>query len=213
MKINQKIVFIAILSVLNVVLGFTIYNKVHSLTVVETDINKDKTTATVLKEKKDVIKEEKEEIVNDEEPIVENTPLAEPIVYDGMTLNELSMKLDRSLNSTLAGTGSMFAKYSIEYGVDPYLALAIALHETGCNWTCSGLVQTCNNVGGQKGSGCNGYQYFSSLEEGIKMFISNIYYNYYQYGLTNAEAMNFKYAADPNWSVKVNSYIDTIRAS
>lgn len=145
------------------------------------------------------------------------TPKKIPVVkkvYNNMTMKELEKKLNKSLNSTLSNTGNLFAKYSIKYGVDPYLAVAIALHETGCKWECSTLVKQCNNVGGQKGSpGCGGgaYQSFSTLEEGIHGFIYNIYNNYYKHGLNTPELMNRKYAASTTWSTKVNSYITSIK--
>lgn len=136
------------------------------------------------------------------------------IVYDGMTLEELAAKLDRFLSSDLAGKGYLYASHSLEIGIDPYLAVAISMHETGCTWGCSRLVKECNNVGGQKGSpSCNGgsYKAYATLDEGIIGFLDNIYYNYYRFGLTTAEAMNPKYAADTNWSKNVNKYIEKIR--
>lgn len=136
------------------------------------------------------------------------------IVYDGMTLEQLSAKLDRSLNSTLAGKGSAFASYSIELGLDPYLALAIVLEETGCKWECSELVKQCNNIGGQKGSpGCWGgsYRSFPTLEEGIKGYLDNLYYNYYAKGLTTPETINPVYAENPSWAAQVNNYIEQIK--
>lgn len=136
------------------------------------------------------------------------------IVYDGMTLEELAAKLDRFLASDLAGKGYLYASHSLEIGIDPYLAVAISMHETGCAWGCSRLVKECNNVGGQKGSpSCNGgsYKAYATLDEGIIGFLDNIYYNYYRFGLTTAEAMNPKYAADTNWSKNVNKYIEKIR--
>lgn len=136
------------------------------------------------------------------------------IVYDGMTLDELAAKLDRFLASDLAGKGYLYASHSLELGIDPYLAVAISMHETGCTWGCSRLVKECNNVGGQKGSpSCNGgsYKAYATLDEGIIGFLDNIYYNYYRYGLTTAEAMNPKYAADTNWSKNVNKNIEKIR--
>lgn len=136
------------------------------------------------------------------------------IVFEGMTLEELGSKLDLSLNSTLKGYGLTFAKYSIEYGVDPYLALAITLHETGCTWTCSSLVRSCNNVGGMKGAGsCNGGSYatFNSLEEGIEAMISNLSRNYIAKGLTTPETIGRKYAASSIWPEKINYYISKIR--
>ena len=137
------------------------------------------------------------------------------IVYDGMTLNELTEKLNRSLKSTIAGKGDVFASYSLERGVDPYLAVSIMLLEIGCNWSCSSLMRKCNNVGGQKGSpSCDGgsYRAYPSLDEGIKGFIDNIADNYYAYGLTTPEAMNKKYAESNMWAIKVNNYISSVKA-
>ncbi len=133
------------------------------------------------------------------------------VVYDNLTMDELILKLDKNLNSTLKGTGKYYAKYAIEYGVDPYLVLAISLHETGCNHSCSNLVRNKNNVGGMMGS--SGALSFASIEEGIEKFIYNIKKNYYDYGLTTPETMNPKYAASKTWATKVNKYIDTIKAS
>lgn len=149
----------------------------------------------------DTLEEVKEEL----EPIPE-------VVYDGMTLDELSEKINRSLNSTISGKGYLIASHSLEMGVDPYMATAIMLHETGCKWGCSYLVNACNNVGGQKGSGCGAYAYFNSLDEGIMAFINNLSRNYIDYGLTTPELINPKYAEDPNWSKNVNKYIEQIKA-
>lgn len=137
--------------------------------------------------------------------------IEESIVYDNMTLNELADKLDRTLSSDLAGKGNVFASYAIELGVDPYLAVAIAMHETGCTWSCSYLAKECNNVGGQKGEGCGEYRAYDTLDEGIYGFIANIKRNYVDYGLLTAEEMNPKYAEDLEWNIKVNKYIEKIK--
>lgn len=145
----------------------------------------------------------------------ENNVTKRVIVYDGMTMSELAEKLNRSLKSTIAGKGDVFASYSLERGVDPYLAVSIMLLETGCNWSCSSLMRKCNNIGGQKGSpSCDGgsYKSYPSLDEGIKGFIDNIADNYYAYGLTTPEAMNKKYAASDMWAIKVNNYISSVKA-
>lgn len=146
----------------------------------------------------------------------EPAPQAEPIAYDGLTLNELAEKLNRSLHSTLSGTGMSFAKYAVEMGIDPYLAVAIVLHETGCNGTCSSQVKQCYNVGGMKGGpSCNGtsYKRFKSLDEGIKAFMTNLKENYYDKGLNTPEKMNKKYAASTSWATKVHHYINKIKAA
>jgi len=133
--------------------------------------------------------------------------------FDGMTVDELANKLERSLKNELSGKGYLYASYSLEKGVDPYLAVAISLEETGCNWNCSRLVKTCNNVGGMKGKGCGSYGAFPTLDDGIKAFIDNIYRNYVAYGLTTADTMNPKYAENPKWSTNVNRYITKIKNS
>ena len=160
--------------------------------------------------------ETKEEFVDSiSELSKENNVTKRVIVYDGMTMSELAEKLNRSLKSTIAGKGDIFASYSLERGVDPYLAVSIMLLETGCNWSCSSLMRRCNNVGGQKGSpSCDGgsYKSYPSLDEGIKGFIDNIADNYYAYGLTTPEAMNKKYAASDMWAIKVNNYISSVKA-
>lgn len=135
------------------------------------------------------------------------------VVYEDMTMDELTDKLNNILSSDLTSMGEYYAKYSIELGVDPYLAVAISMHETGCTWGCSYLARECNNIGGQKGTGCGEYQAYDTLEDGIYGFILNIKRNYVDYGLLTAEQMNPKYAEDPLWSSKVNKYIEKIKNS
>ena len=135
------------------------------------------------------------------------------IVYDNMTLEQLSQKLDNSLNSTMSGKGNLIASYALEKGVDPYMATAIILLETGCNHSCSTLVITCNNVGGQKGQGCGAYRSYPTLDDGIRGFIDNLSNNYISKGLTTPETIGPKYAASGMWSTKVNNYINLIKAN
>lgn len=154
----------------------------------------------------------KEEINKEE---IKKEEVKEEIVYDNMTLMQLSEKLERNLNSTLKGKGYLYASYALELGLDPYLVVAISMHETGCKWDCSYLVKYCNNVGGQKGyPGCNGeYKYYETLDDGIRGFMDNLYYNYYLKGLVTPEQINVYYAEDPNWAMKVNAYIEKIKVS
>lgn len=154
------------------------------------------------------------EEVSEEEKVEEENVEADNnsnIVYDGLTLDELAARLDRAFNNELKGKGYLYASYSLSKGVDPYLAAAISLEETGCKWNCSSLVKNCHNVGGMKGSGCGEYGYFSDLDTGIRAFIDNIYKNYVLYGLTTADTMNPKYAENPLWARNVNAYINRIK--
>ena len=133
------------------------------------------------------------------------------VVYEGMTLGELSDKLDRNLSGKLANQGITFATYATDLGVDPYLAVAIVLHETGCKWSCSNAVNNYNNVGGMMGNG--GLLHFDTLDEGIEAYMNNLYNNYVSRGLTTADSMSSKYAASDTWASKVNAYINEIKAS
>lgn len=138
------------------------------------------------------------------------------IIYDGLTLTQLIEKLNKNLNSTLTNTGHFFANYYLKTGLDPYLATAIVLQETGCKWTCSKLVRNCNNVGGMKGTpSCDGgsFKKYDTLESGINGYLDMLYNNYYSQGLTTPELINPKYASSPTWSTNVNNYINAIRES
>ncbi len=138
-------------------------------------------------------------------------------VYDGLTLAELSDKINRNLgNDYVAGKGYLIASECLSRGVDPYIAVAILLHETGCKSKCSALTRTCNNVGGQKGApGCNGgsYKAFATLDEGIVGFISNLQINYFSKGLTTIETIAPRYAQSSAWPAKINWYVEQIRAN
>ena len=153
----------------------------------------------------DILMEANEEIIEEPE-----------IVFDGLTMEELSAKLERNLNSSISGYGEVFATKSVELGLDPYLAVAIMLHETGCKWNCSSLMKQCNNVGGMKGSpGCNGgpYKRFDTLDEGIDAYLNNLYNKFYAKGYTTPEEIGPRYAASTTWAQKVNHYIDEIKNS
>ena len=159
-----------------------------------------------------VIEDELEDVKTYEE--VSTVPV-DPIVYDGLTMGELADKLNRSLKSTISGKGYLIASYSLQLGIDPYMATAIILHETGCNGTCSRLVRECNNVGGQKGGpSCGGgsYKAYTTLDEGIMGYLDNLYRNYYSYGLTTPETIGPKYAASTTWASQVNNYIALIKS-
>ncbi len=231
MKNHRRVIAQAIYLILTFVFVFITCNTTHSNQVVLKNNTKTETLIVYndtekaskpeileLEEEKPSEKEQQEQKIEepqDKQPAIEEVSVpVDPIVYEGMTLSELAAKLDRSLNSTLSGYGYQFASKAVELGIDPYLAVGIVLHETGCTWNCSSLVRECNNVGGMKGSpGCGGgsYKAFATLEEGIDSYMNNLYNNYYAYGLTTPEAMNSKYAASTTWAAQVRNYMNKLR--
>ena len=138
-------------------------------------------------------------------------------VFDGLTMEELAAKLDKNLgNDIMGGKGYFIASNCIEKGVNPYIATAIILHETGCGTKCSNLARYCYNVSGQKGRpGCNGgsFKKFDSLDEGIMGLINNLYKNYYSQGLDTVEKIAPRYAEGSSWPAKINSFVEKIRNS
>ena len=213
MKTGQKTKIGASIIVLMCLIGLTVYSKCYYDKVTELENEQLLADAVNLTEGSTKILISEPILNESENNQIEIQP---EIVYDGLTLDELSTKIDRSLNSTIAGYGNIFANRSIELGLDPYLAVAIVLHETGCSWDCSELVNQCYNVGGMKGGpGCWGgsYKAFNSMEEGINSFLDNLYNNYYAIGLTTPEAINTKYAENPQWYNQIYAYIEKIKAA
>lgn len=176
------------------------------------------TTTTTILTTQSTIKEEEQVIV---EEVLEYPYSIAPeiiddgsIVYEGMTVTELTNQLNKSLSGYMTNTGYFFAKYTKDTGIDPYLSVAIVLLETGCKWNCSTLTVKCNNIGGLKGGeSCNGgsYSKYETLDIGIESYLNIIYNNYYLKGLDTADKMASKYAESPEWSMKVNRYIEEIR--
>lgn len=144
------------------------------------------------------------------ESVMTYTTYEDMIVYNNLTLEELGAKIEKELNSTLDGYGTVIASLALEKDVDPVVAASIILLETGCKWNCSSLVKSCNNIGGMRGNGCNGFAKFKTLDEGINAFINNISKNYYEKGLNTPELMNKKYATSKEWAQKVNNYVKAI---
>ena len=103
--------------------------------------------------------------------------LKEKNSWKGESAEKISKKLDKYLHSSLKGKSKFITEYSIKVGLDPYLAAAVMLQETGCYWTCSYLTRVCYNVAGNKGTpSCNGgsYRKFKSMDDGIKFAINKL---------------------------------------
>ena len=197
--INNKVITVFIVSMVTII----------SFSLFLSNIDKNKLQASINNKK-----EEPKEILDLVQDRTKDQALTRRvIVYDNMTMSELSAKLNRSMKDTIAGKGELLASYSLEKGVDPYVALSIILLESGCNsGRCSGLTRNCYNVGGQKGSpSCNGgsYKAFSNIDEGIKSFVDNLA-TYYARGLNTPEKMNSRYAESQVWAQKVRSYMSSI---
>lgn len=133
-------------------------------------------------------------------------------VFEGMTIEEIAAQLDKSLKNDVSGKGMVIANKCIELGVNPFVATAIILHETGCGQNqCSNIARNCYNFGGQKGAGCGAYKKYNSVDEGLEGMISNLYRNYYSRGLVTVETIGPKYAESDTWISKINWYVNKIR--
>jgi len=136
-------------------------------------------------------------------------------VYEGQTIEELAEHLNRHLgNDVVAGKGALIATECINKGVDPYITVAIILHETGCGTHCSNLARNCNNFGGQKGKpSCNGgaFRQFDTVDAGLVGMIDNLSRNYFQQGLTTPETIGPKYCEGNEWAGKITWFVNKIR--
>lgn len=216
-------VILVVMSILMVSLGIELQARANedidnSLSYNEVNINNITETDNVLSNSQNLKYREDNSMITPIE--METTPASVIIpprveVFDGLTIEELTAKLDRNLGTDImAGKGYIIAVNCIERGIDPYVATAIILHETGCGSRCSNLARSCYNVGGQKGGpSCNGgsYKRYNTLDEGIVGFIDNLYKNYYSVGLDTVEKMAHKYAEGNNWPNKINYFVDKIR--
>ena len=207
MKASLRVILITVLTVSDCIIGGTIIKD----SLVENNIQKKELwnlSATQELEETELALV-MQEATEEGETVQEELPIE--LVYEGMTLDELAAQLNRSLKGEIANQGYLIASYSLEKDVDPYIATAIMLLETGCNGKCSTLVTKCHNVGGQVGTGCGKYRSFETLEAGIKGFIDNLSKNYFSKGLDTPKEINKKYATSKEWYKKVESYIKTIK--
>ncbi len=137
MNSNMKVVIVVVLGVIMsmVLPHFMKINyetNVQSQSQKQTQGNQEKTETTEIAmatpDEAHPVTEETTEpetiIVPSDEPVDTATPV-EPVVYDGLTMNELVEKLNRSLKSTLSGTGESFAKYCLEMGVEAVIIAVV----------------------------------------------------------------------------------------
>ena len=179
------------------------------------NLNSMAASTSLIQREKEEVKEEKENLLL-ADIVMDTAPagVSRIEVYEGMTLEEVANQLEKTLRNDLSGHGYFIAQKSIEYGVDPFIATAIMMHETGCGQNqCSSLARNCYNFGGQKGPGCGAYRRYYSIDEGLEGMIANLYRNYYAYGLTTVEQIGPKYAESDTWVSKINWYVNKIKTA
>ena len=133
--------------------------------------------------------------------------------FNGEKSEDIAKKLNKHLKGVLKNKGEFITEYSLSIGMDPYIAAAVILHETGCTWNCSYISRVCNNVAGNKGNpGCNGgsYRKFNTIEDGIKFAIKKLN-SYYKKGYTTPKQINPFYAEDSTWYKKVDNYVKKLK--
>ena len=155
--------------------------------------------------------EDSPQLCDDMDMNVAPANLIRVIAFDNLTKEELAAKLNRVIGGAMSGKGELIVNESLKRKIDPYVATAIMMHETGNG--SSNMCHTCYNFGGQKGSGCGAYQRFSSTDEGITKMIDNLYRNYYAKGLTSIESIGSRYAESGTWPSMIHSYVNKIKSS
>ena len=131
-------------------------------------------------------------------------------VYEGKTREEVINQLNKSLGGVLSGKANIIVDKALSLGVDPYVAVAIMVHESANG--NSRIARNCNNFGGQKGTGCGGWKSYPSVQAGIEGMIQNMYNNYYSKGLNTIDKMASRYAASPAWPAKIHSFVNKLKS-
>ena len=210
MKLNNIGKILCIISILMISMGVLVFSKEKSLKL-EMD-NREYSDANVLNTSNVQARIDTSSLdLKQMNMNAANASLIRIVVFDNLTMEELSAKLNRVVGGAMSGKGNLIATESIKRGVDPYVATAIMMHETG-NGTSS-MCRTCFNFGGQKGSGCGAYQRFSSTDEGLTRMIDNLYRNYYAKGLTTIESIGSRYAESTTWPSMIHKYVNKIKSS
>ena len=206
MKINVISRVLSIVGILMISIGLIIYNNVNLVA----SSNDYSYTDTSFSDENILSRESFDELALSNLDInASKAELKRIIVFDNKTRDELVTLINRSLGGILAGHGDVIVDTSLKLKVDPYVATAIMMHETG-NGT-SRIANNCYNFGGQKGPGCGAYRRYSSVDEGLKGMINNLYKNYYAHGLTTIDAIAPRYAESGAWPAKIKWYVNKIK--
>ncbi len=205
----------AIVGIMMIAMGVTIQEEQNGLSTksIRRSLARNIVASTDAISKEKVIEETKQNLLLTEVKM-ETAPASvlRIEVYEGMTLEEVAAQLNKTLKNDLAGKGIVIASDAIELGVDPFVAAAVMMHETGCGQAqCSSLARNCYNYGGQKGKGCGAYKRYNSPDEGIYGIIYNLYKNYYAMGLNTVEKIGPKSAESTTWAKTVSWYVNKMK--
>ena len=211
MKIESIAKSLLVVGIVMILAGVVMINKDNlkleevNLSYLETDINYIKSSDVQARE-----------VVDDSDLGLQNInmnaakgSLVRIEVVDHFTREEIINKLNKKLGGVLRGKGQLITDTSLKYRVDPFVAAAIMMHETG-NGT-SRISRTCNNVGGQKGPGCGAYRAYPDINSGIVGMITNLYKNFYSRGLTTIDSIAPRYAESGAWPAKIHWYVNMLK--
>ena len=212
MKIESIGKSLLVVSILMILSGVIIYNKENSMSsddiaYLETSINYVRTNNQV--QAREVEDNSELGLSNINMSNTANGSLVRVEVIDHFTREEIIYKLNKKLGGVLSGKGQLITDTSLKLKVDPFVAAAIMMHETG-NGT-SRIANSCYNFGGQKGSGCGAYQRYNSVDEGLIGMISNLYRNFYSHGLTTIDSIGPRYAESSAWPAMIHYYVNRLK--
>ncbi len=129
------------------------------------------------------------------------------------SLNDRIVHLEgylESKDSPLAGSAKAFISEADRLGLDWKLVVAIAGTES---YFGRHIPQNSYNAWGWAiFTGMSDGKHFDGWEDGIATVSEGLKQNYVDRGLTTVEKIGTRYAADPNWSYKVNHFMDEIEA-
>ncbi|HCM81907.1 MAG: hypothetical protein UV63_C0008G0013 [Microgenomates group bacterium GW2011_GWC1_43_11] len=124
--------------------------------------------------------------------------------------SERLKKYLRAISSPMADAADHFVKEADRLGLDWKLVAAISGNESYFGWYIPD--NSYNGWGWAVWTGTNYGACFGNWEEGITAVSEGLKADYIDQGLTTVEAIGQKYAADPEWSWKVNHFMEEIEA-
>lgn len=129
------------------------------------------------------------------------------------TIDNRSERLEKYLsshNSPMAQSASYFVREADRLGIDWKLVAAISGNESLFGWYIP--YNSYNGWGWAVWTGTSYGANFQNWEEGITAVSEGLKTDYINQGLTTVDQIGRKYAADPQWSWKVNHFMEEIEA-